>query len=159
MLETIQVEIQALTCLNNKDKLEHMKHKKVGYNDILTLAKNRYLSQMTPTAIRWPAACNPRDSKAAPVNFGNLAQLPGPTAPPSAGRNGGNRDGRNGRNRDGRNGRNRRYQGRNQGRHQGRNKSRHQSRHQGRNQGAEASLQAKEPKLWVDLPHFDKDRI
>ena len=74
-----------------------MKSKKVGWNDILTLARNNYLAQVTPGAIRWPAACNPRDSKAAPANFGHLAQLPGPTGPPNGGPTGGYQ-GRNQRN-------------------------------------------------------------
>ena len=73
-------KIQALTCLNDKEKLDHVKRKGVGHNDILALAKNCHLVQVNPGAIGWPAACNPCNSKAAPANFGNLAQLPGPTA-------------------------------------------------------------------------------
>ena len=75
------------------------------WNDILTLARNNCLAQVTPGAVRWPAACNPRDSKAAPANFGNLAQLPGPSVPPN-GHNSGNCGQNQGRNPSGNPGRN-----------------------------------------------------
>ena len=47
MLEKIHNEIQSLTCLNNKDKLDHVQRKGVGHKDVLTLVTNRHQSQMT----------------------------------------------------------------------------------------------------------------
>ena len=49
----------------------------VGWNDILDLAEEKYLMQMTPGSIRWAPACHNRDSKAPPSQFGvNLSQAP-----------------------------------------------------------------------------------
>ena len=69
----------ALNCnhLANAQKLIHMSSLDVGWNDILDLAEEKYLMQMTPGSIRWAPACHSRDSKAPPSQFSvNLSQAP-----------------------------------------------------------------------------------
>ena len=78
MLDKIAEENQALTCMNNREKLVHMKKLKLGWRNVLELALDKYQAQMAPTWIRWPPACNPSDSKTVPAACGNLAQLPAP---------------------------------------------------------------------------------
>ena len=61
----------ALNCnhLANAQKLIHMSSLDVGWNDILDLAEEKYLMQMTPGSIRWAPACHSRNSKAPPSQF------------------------------------------------------------------------------------------
>ena len=73
MLEKIHGKIQPLTCLNDKEKLNHVKQKGVGHEDILALATSRYNSQMIPGAIRWP---QPAILVTSRLHLSSLATLP-----------------------------------------------------------------------------------
>ena len=73
----LQTACKLITHLANKEKAAYMNKKNLGWDDILKLAETQYLSQMVATRVRWPPACNAKDSKAPPGAFGsaNLTQF------------------------------------------------------------------------------------
>jgi len=55
--------------LGNKSKCARLSALDLGWSDILDKAERKYISQITGNPVRWPPACNARDSKGVPPAF------------------------------------------------------------------------------------------
>ena len=87
LLGQVKAECATITHLSNEQKANRMSQANVGWDNILEKAESLYNEQSTTGCVRWPPACNPKDSKAPPPQYGaNLSQA----SPPPSGRNNSN---------------------------------------------------------------------
>ena len=76
LLTKVKKECSVITHLANEDKAIHMASSDLSWEDIIEVAEELYNEQSTPGFVRWGPACNPKDSKAPPSQFGaHLTQV------------------------------------------------------------------------------------